>query len=176
MKKYFLIPVIVILLAGCKTKNTVGAKGVAYKTALEYNEYIIHLQMDMKKDITEYTDAANVSIDEADKSLDKIINDASIKLKEIEGMPAFNGDTAFRNAAIALFSFYKTSFSNDFKEMHQLQRKVAAGTATDDVQEKLDKFEDVVSEKEAPLDAKFQETQAKFAKENNLTLIASDSK
>jgi hypothetical protein len=171
MKKYLLLPVVGILFMGCKTKNTVGANGVTYKNALEYNEYIISRQIQLQKDITEYTADAQISIDEADKGLDKMISDASVSLKDIEGMPPYNGDSTFRNAAIALFSFYKTRFGNDFKDMHQLKRKLENGTATDDDQQKLDKFSDNISAKEGPLDAKFKETQTKFAKDNNLTII-----
>ncbi len=171
MKKYLLLPVVIILFAACKTKTTIGPNGVTYKTPLEYNEYIISHQMQLQKDITEYTAAAQIGIDEADKGLDKMISDASASLKDIEGMPAYNGDTTFRNAAIALFSFYKTGFSTDFKEMHQIKRKVEGGTGTDEDQQKLEKFSDVVSAKEDPLDTKFKEAQTKFAKDNNLRII-----
>lgn len=171
MKKYLLLPVVIILFAACKTKTNMGTNGVTYKTPLEYNEYIISRQMQLQKDITEYTAGAQISIEEADKGLDKMIRDASVSLKDIEEMPAYNGDSSFRNAAIVLFTFYKTDFSTDFKDMHQIKRKVEGGTGTDEDQQKLEKFSDVVSAKEGPLDARFKEAQTKFAKDNNLTII-----
>ncbi len=171
MKKVILSTLAVILFTECTTNNTVGANGVTYDNALDYNDYIINRQNDIMKDITAYSQAAEISIDEADKGLDKMITDASIKLKDIEGMPAFNGDSVLRNAAIALFSLYKTDFGNEFRSMHQLKRKVEEGTATDEDHQKLGKFSDNISAKEDPLDEKFKEAQTKFAKDNNITLI-----
>lgn len=161
---------LLLLMASCKQKNYVGSNGVEFTSAIEYNDYIITRQKTVVSEISRYGNAAQVNADSAEIILDKTVEHIGNMLVEIKGMPAFNGDSSFRDAAIELFNFYKKSFSTDFKEMLNINRKVELDTFDESDIARFKQIEEDISKKENPLDAKLKEMQMQFAKKNNLKL------
>ena len=171
MKKYlFISGLVIISFSACKSGHPVGANGVEYKSALEYNNYIIDRQKKIVEGIKSYADALQISTDAGDKELDKVIGVVSTSLTDVQGMPAYNNDSAFRDAAIDLLAFYKKSFSRDFKEMLEIRKKIQDSTQTDNDMQRFNEIKDNVSKTEGPLDEKMKEAQGRFAKNNKLDL------
>ena len=67
-------------------------------------------------------------------------------------------------------SSYKKSFSTDFKEMLDINRKVEKDTYDETDIARFKQIEENISKQEAPLDAKLKDVQHRFAKSNNLKL------
>ncbi len=166
----FLFLAIIMFAASCKPKKHIGPNGVEYTSALQYNDYIIGKQKAVVMDMTNYGKAAQINADSAEGLLNSTINNITHSLGDITGMPAYNGDSSFRDAAIELFSFYKKSFSTDFKEMLEINRKIEKDSYTDSDIERFKQIEENIGRKESPLDAKLKDVQTRFAKANKLTL------
>lgn len=159
-----------LLFAACKNKSYTGSNGVEYKSALEYNDYIIGKQKEVVTGMTNYGNAAQLNADSAERILDHTIDEISKSLNDLKGMPAYNGDSSFRDGAIELFTFYKKSFSNEFKEMLTINRKIEKDNYDESDIARFKQIEESITKQEAPLDAKLKDMQTRFAKANNLKL------
>ena len=114
MKKYLLLLTsIVLLLTSCKNESSKGANGVTYKTAVEYNDYIVARQTTLMKNIMKFISVAENDLDSAENMLDGYVKETGIMVTDIKGMPAFKGDSSLRDAAVNIFGFYKMIFDND---------------------------------------------------------------
>ncbi len=65
MRFFFLSALLVLGFTACK-ETVKGKNGVDYKSASEYNEYIVNRQTDLMQKIIEFGKVANVSIDSAE--------------------------------------------------------------------------------------------------------------
>ena len=59
MKKYFGVIIFILFVSSCGTKQLVGANGVEYGSAREYNNYIIDRQKNIIADIKLFGKALN---------------------------------------------------------------------------------------------------------------------
>ena len=108
MKKHLLLlTTIVVLLTSCKNETPKGANGVTYKSAVEYNDYIVSRQTTLMKNIMKFISVAENDLDSAEGMLDGYVKETATMVTDIKGMPAFKGDSSLRNAAVNIFGFYK---------------------------------------------------------------------
>ena len=140
-------------------------------TAVEYNDKIVNCQNDIGYKmlaIGEYVGSGEETTKEEASNLREIALKAAKKaVSDLEKMGAYSGDDAMRQAALNLFRFYENILTNEYAQMVDILYKE---DFTDADSEQLGLLVQVVSEKEAPFDEKFQDAQVAFAKKNGLEL------
>jgi hypothetical protein len=138
-----------------------------YTDATKYNNYIVDRQKAVIKSIKDMADEISV-----DRSVALIMLKTTGKMAmrvadEIANLPACNGNTEFRNKAIAMFRFYGTSYYDQFKYIIVTGGNTKlSGRERETLHQKgvdLDK-------EEADINTLFKEAQRRFANENNLRL------
>ena len=165
MKKLVLMLIVSVGFMACNSPEK-GENGVTYKTPVEYNDYIIGKQTILLEKIMKFADAAKTDIDGANKMLDGYAQDASVMIKDIKGMPSFRKDTAFRQAAVNSFTFYKKAFSEYYKDIIRIRKEAA-----DDADDQLDKVLAKLTEEEERVDKAFHNAQKNFATKNKMKLM-----
>ncbi len=159
------------LLQACK--EPLRAKdGTIFHTPADYNEYIISRQtkvirhvMDLFKRIETSPDTALSLLDLYSKVTDTAIND-------IRGMPPFRTDSAFRDAVIQSFTFYKSLF-NDYYRKALLHRTGQNIGDEEEVNKLLDVAEKIRREEEQ-LDKNLHHAQNEFARKFDMKMRPSD--
>lgn len=144
--------------------------GPSFETAQSYNDYIIGKQRVVYDYIFKMSDAAKISPDAADKVIDEAIPAIGKTVADIKAMPSFKGDVAFRDAAVSLFEFYKTTFETSYKQIIAFNKK--GDKLTKDDATKMQQISAEVSQKEAGLDMAMKTAQQAFATANNMQIQA----
>lgn len=143
-------------------KEPLKAKdGTVFKTPADYNDYIISRQTKVIRRIIELGNRAENNPDTAYGLLDKFTAETDSVIDEIKGMPPYRSDSAFRNAAIRSFTFYRKLFNENYRRI--LLIRTQGGDATEDgVKEIMDITEKVKREEEI-LDKQLHSAQTEFA-------------
>ncbi len=140
-------------------------------TAVEYNDKIVNCQNDIGYKmlaIGEYVGSEEETTKEGANLLrDSALKAAKKAVSELEKMGAYNGDDAMRKAALNLFRFYENILTNEYAQMVEILYKEDFTEADSD---QLALLVQVVSEKEAPFDEKFETAQVAFAAKNGIEL------
>ena len=159
MKNLFLSAATVCLfvLTGCGPKMT----------PIEYNDAIINEQTKISKVMIEMANNFSNDLDKSESLRQKLVTQCDSSINAVKALPDYKGNTSFRDAGAALFTFYKEISEKEYKEMIDILRKENIEMA--DV-ERLTTLEKEISSREEPLDAAFQSAQQAFAKEHNLEL------
>ena len=157
MKKMIFLLSSVALLFACNSGMT----------PVEYNDKIITEQTKITKLFLEMNNYASIDVEKADsiRGLTVIQCDSSIAV--LKGMPDFDGDSKFKNAAINLFQFYKDINQNEYKEMLAILQK--EDVVMEDI-ERMSVIQEQVSSKETGFDSKLEQAQNEFAKKNNIQI------
>lgn len=141
-----------------------------FKTAVEYNDYIVNKQTEigvMINDLMTIVNDTNSLVDQAHISRRAAIVKMNSIINDVRNMPDWKGNTQLRDVSVSLFSFYRSCFENEYKSMIDIVYKT---DATDDDFKELDRLLLVVTEKEKPLDDAFAKAQSDFASANGFTL------
>ncbi|HPD64645.1 MAG TPA: hypothetical protein P5050_04560 [Bacteroidia bacterium] len=142
-----------------------------FSTAIEYNDYIIDLQNKIVAGIQDFvTEVSEGDKTSAMNSLNNMIAIIDNCLKELNTMGPWESNTAFRDAAVELFKFYKSVGQNEYVEFVDIKFKPEL---TDDDYAKLQAIVDRISEKEKIYDEKFATAQQNFADEFGFTIEGS---
>jgi hypothetical protein len=166
----WLIAFIIVLMA-CDA-GVEGKNGIKYKNATEYNEYIMENQKDVVNVFLEFGNVVDKDLDSADRTLDKGVKISAKALHNLKGMPAFKGDSAFRNAAIQSFEFYGDIIANEYRQIISIRRK--GETQTDEDFAFLNELPELIGKREEKYDRAFHNAQKAFADRNNLKLVKND--
>lgn len=157
------------------TASVAAPAQTTFKDAVEYNDYIIVKQQRIGVLLTEYISMATDSLPSAEK-LEMKRKSAVTEVKKLVGdlkkMPAWKGNTAFRDASITLFVFYQSTLDNEFKEIAEILLKPEITEAD---YKRIEELQKSISTREGPLDDVFLEAQRKFAAENNFTIAPADN-
>ncbi len=167
LKYYFLLIVFGGSIIACK-QPVKGTNGVVYKTAVEYNNYIIDRQKILIKNVMDFVQVSQTDLDSADKILDKNVAEISVMINDMNGMPAYKGDSTLRNASINLFKFYKRVFGNEYKKLIEIRRY--GGDSTSNGVAEMNDIVQRITKEEANYDRIFHNTQKDFAEKNNMKL------
>lgn len=164
---------IVIIIAGASIltacdQSVKGKNGVVYKSAVQYNNYIINRQTNLMKDLMSMEAVSQTDLDSADKILDKILIETEEIIFDIKGMPPYNGDSSFRDAAINSFLFYKKIFGAPYKRIIDIRRN--HDDMTEEGVAELKDILDQMKREEEKFDKTFHNSQEKFAEKNHLGL------
>ena len=168
MKKIFFILILSAGFIACK-QSVKGTNGVTYKNPVQYNDYIISRQTGLMKKIIAFGKVAQINPDSADKMLDSYIVETDQMITEIKGMPPYQGDSSFRNAAIHSFTFYKKIFEEDYKQILALNKSEESGT--EEGAAKANSIVEKISKEEEGYDKDFHNAQEEFARKNKMKLI-----
>ncbi|MES2772828.1 MAG: hypothetical protein V4722_01500 [Bacteroidota bacterium] len=188
MKKLFFaaISVCLLLFSSCKNKGsettststsstTTEVKNdgdqktsdaPAFETATAYNDYIINRQRTIYDYIFKMSDATNSDMDSREKIIDEALPVIDKILGEVKAMPPFKGDVSFRDAAIELFGFYKTTFDKSYRAIIEINKKGAKKTKAD--QAMLQKISNEITQTEAGLDVAMKSAQKAFGSANGM--------
>ena len=158
-----------LIIGACNTApDSTGRNGAIFKTAAEYNDYIISRQMEVAGMIDQFTAASAVSADSAQAVLQKNSRVTGEYLADLSAMSDFKGDTIFRNAAVNSFTFYKRIFDQEYRTLLALDAK-GENASEEDIQT-IQQITQGVAAEEAELDKRFANAQRDFAQKNKLRL------
>jgi hypothetical protein len=159
-------------ILSCTEPTTKGKNGVTYKTAVQYNDYIVSRQSKMMQNILDFAKAADANLDSAEKMLAGYVKVTADNVEEIKGMPAYKGDTSLRDAAARSFAFYKNVFQNDYSRILEIRKK-GADMTNEDVEEMQRVVEKITREEEG-FDKTFHNAQKNFADKNHMKLMENE--
>jgi len=170
----YLSVIIVILFFGmiACNKPVKGKNGVTYKTAVQYNDYIVSRQTKLLQNVLDFSKAAEINLDSAEKMLEKFADETTLKIEEIKGMPAYHGDSALRNAAVRTFSFYKDVFQDDYSSIIRIRKKGDEMTSED--MDEIKNIVDKITREEEGFDKSFHNAQKNFADRNKMKLAENE--
>jgi hypothetical protein len=166
--------IIVIISFGMLACNqpAKGKNGVTYKSAVQYNDYIVGRQSKLMQKILDFSKAVEINLDSAENMLGRFVNETATNIEEIKGMPVYKGDSSLRDAAAGSFSFYKNVFQNDYSRILQIRKK-GADMTSEDVTEMHNIVEKITKEEEG-FDKSFHNAQKNFADKNNMKLMENE--
>ena len=168
--RYLLLSTLLVLgFVACK-QTVKGKNGVTYKSASEYNDFIVNRQTTLMKKVVEFGKAAKENLDSAEAMVKQSAVDVEKMIIEIKGMPAYKGDSALRDAAVTSFSFYKRIFEKDYMDILAIRKKGDENITEADITEQNRIVASITSE-EAGLDKIFQAAQREYASKNNMKLL-----
>jgi hypothetical protein len=166
--------ILIILFLGMIACNqpSVGRNGVAFKSAVQYNDYIVNRQAKHIQNVLDFAKAAGKDLDSAEKMLDKFSGETATIIEELSGMPAYKGDSSLRDAAVSIFNFYKKVFQIDYPRIIRIRKKGDEMT-----NEELKEMKDIVgriTRDEEGYDKSFHNTQKDFADKNNIKVTENE--
>lgn len=167
MRGLFFAVIIAAYVLACN-QPVKGKNGQVYKSAVQYNDYVIGRQTILIKDVMEMSKIAQTDLDSANKMLDLFVVETDSLITDIKGMPPYKGDSSFRDAAIASFSFYKKVFGNEYKQLLSIRKD--GGDATEEGVTEMNRIVDNISREEEKYDKAFHNAQKGFADKNHMKL------
>jgi hypothetical protein len=163
MKKLsFVLAAALLLFTSC-TPPVKNKNGTVYKSSIDYNDYIVNRQNEIIEYVLKFSKESTTDLDKAEQTIDSAVVHIDRIVTDIEGMPAWKNNTGLRDNALALFKFYKTTFSQSYMQIIAMQKD---GEVTEDEQKQSEVIVDKITSAEEKLDQSFQNAQADFAKAN----------
>ena len=149
-----------------------GKNGVVYKSATEYNDYIVAYQTTIMNQVVDFVAASKVDLDSASRMLDRFVVEIDTMVNNIKAMPPYKGDSSLRDAAINSFQFYRRIFGNEYKQLLKIRQSGQAETP-----EGIDEMTGIVekiTKDEEKFDKEFHNAQGDFAKKHNMRLTENE--
>lgn len=170
MKRFILgISIGAFSFLSCNLEQARGPNGIVYKSAREYNDYIVNHQKEIINQIRQLSKMVDSDLDSAQRIRDNAVNNIDVAISEVKGMPAYKGDTTLRNAAINSFSFYKKIFSNEYQQIILVFKKGLPASSEDAALIKNINYE--ISIEEEKFDKSLHNAQKEFARQNHMQLV-----
>lgn len=155
--------VLFVVLVSCNSGG-ITSNGVH---AEDYNNSIVGLQGMIYDNLSRLDKAIESNPQKAHKEREYLYIGAGNAVGIVRGMSAFNGHTAYKDAAIAFFEFYSSAAENEYKI-------IIDALLSDDIAEIERAFpvEDQLKIKQMEAEIKLRRAQIVFAQINKLTLYA----
>lgn len=154
-----------LLISLCITTCSIAQnKSKTFSSAVDYNNYIVYKQQDVGNQVLKFSSVKELKQKEQviDAAIPKIVQ----YVKDIKNMPAWKGNTEFRNASAALFQFYAKIFSTSYKQIIHLQYD----GLTQEKENKIKQIASDITTEETKLDEDFKTAQQNFAAQNNMAI------
>ncbi len=135
---------------------------------VEYNDAIVGEQSKITEKFLSLMNTFETDLAQCEPLRLDILKQCDESISIVSAMSDYNGSTRMRDAALALFNFYKEINSNEYKEMLDILQKGEEITK-DDIA-RLTELEQLIASREIPLDAEFQNAQQEFATQNNIQI------
>ena len=163
--------IIIVLVCSIFSCNQLvkGRNGVTYKSAIQYNDFIVSRQTKLMQNVRNFAKAAEINLDSAEKMLLIYAGETSNMIEEIKGMPPYKGDSILREAAVRSLSFYQKVFQTDYARIIHLHKKGDKITNEDDAEMK--DIDSRIKKEEEGLQKSLQNAQKFFSDKNNMKLI-----
>lgn len=172
MKQYILCLLCLFFL--CQSQ----AQTKSFKSAIEFNDYIIELQDTIGHGILSFISVA--SAETSNKSeratqsfaeLNKTKQVASFAVKSINEAKPFKYGEDFKAAAVNMFKFYLNTLEKEYKQLVVL---LAKEEYTEQLIAELTAIQEKITKEEAVIDSNFQQAQESFAKKHHIELEESE--
>jgi hypothetical protein len=164
----WILPLIIAVVFTACDQSVKGRNGEIYRSATDYNNYIIERQKKVSGYIISFYSQLNKNPDSARIVLEKGLAFANKSLDEIKNMPSYKDDSSFRHSAINSFVFYKRLFESDYLVILSLHNKGAGITENDPQAEQ--KILDKIIKDEDQIDKDLHNRQRDFAEKNHMKL------
>ncbi|OJU24346.1 MAG: hypothetical protein BGN92_06880 [Sphingobacteriales bacterium 41-5] len=161
MKKSLLAIGLCVLLFACGS----GGQSEKFASATEYDDFITSHITQMQQSLFAVQNA-KVDSTEIESTIKKYENQIDSVNKKIKGMPEFDGNKTYRNAASNLGEFYKKSVGTYYADIAKIYSEVKDTTADAKVQEVVTKLQ----QEEAKADDEFLKEREAFATAHKLDL------
>ena len=171
MRFLLLIALPLVLFASCELTEARGAHGRIFKTALSYNDYIIDVQKDIVNHYALYADVVEEDRDSAYQLLQEGEQRCAKFLSELSLLTDFRGDSSFKNAVIALLTFYQKGFHNEYRTLNELSLKEDLSA---EEWSQLSQLSEQLADEETELTKRVVNAQDDFARKFNLRLESWD--
>ena len=167
MIKFFVSLGIIALLFSACTNPVKGKNGVTFRTAIEYNDYIVEKQDTVIKLIDKFEMVADTSTNE----LNAFLADATLSVEkmiiDVEGMPEWKGNTEMRDKGVRMLEYYKSIFAVSYKRLIEITADGEISQAEE--KDKEDVIKKMTDDGTLAEDAFFA-AQKEFASKNNVRL------
>lgn len=153
-----------LFLASCNSTSQM--------TAAEYNDLIVNEQQLILKEMRQFNNDDGSNVERIEQKRLKIITQCDSSISKIEKLEDFDGNTSLKNAALELFTFYKTVCDTEYKEMIAIMSK---SLITKEDIEKLKLSQEKNKQVELKLDMQLEKAQNEFAKEQGIKIELNSS-
>lgn len=151
--------------------NTLSNK---YKSAAKYNDAIIDQQHAIAEEFVDFfSKFKTATLEDLKAERLDLIQKLNTATEKVKAMPDFKGDFAFRDGALELFSFYKSTLDLEYEQMIHL---IADRDRSAEDLQKLRTFRNDLVKREEEIDNKFETIQVEFAKKHGLELVKTEIK
>lgn len=140
-------------------------------TPQEYNDVIIGEQNKISKIMIDMANNFATDLNKSEVLREQLTKQCQSSVSVLRALPAYEGDTKFRDAGIALYTFYGQISAMEYKEMIDILKKDQIQSSDID---RLTTLEKEITKRETPLDDAFQNAQNAFAKKHGFTLIKNE--
>ncbi len=154
------------------------AQTKTFKSAVEFNDFIVDLQDTIGHSILNFVTIASAETssksERASQSfveLEKTKKVANFAIKALNEAKPFKLGEDFKSAASAMFRFYYTTIDKEYKQLVDL---LAMEDYTEKVIADLTAIQEKITKEEASIDSAFQQAQKSFAKNHHIELGESE--
>lgn len=149
-------------------------KAQNFKTAVEYNDYIVQQQNLIGTQIIKFNEEMGkegATATSVQPYYEKLLSINKTAIENVSKMPGFENNVALRDAVLELLKFYERTFSVDYKKIIDL---VFSKNLDDAAIGEINRLLEKITSEEKPYDEKFAAAQASFAKQYNFELIENE--
>ena len=155
---------ILLFLTGCSSTPKMSAT--------EYNDFIVKEQQLIVNEMRQFNNDDGSNLEHIEQKRLKIVTQCDSSLFKIEQLEDFDGKTSLKNAALELFTFYKTVCDNEYQEMIAIMNK---SLITKEDIEKLKLSQEKNKQQEIKLDKQLETAQNEFAKDQGIKIRLNSS-
>lgn len=158
----YILPLIafsLLLLQSCATES---------EKALEFNDAVIKEQTKIIELSIDLFETMETDIEKSKEIRLEIVKQCDVSLAAIKKLEEFEGSQRLKSAAIKLFSFYKSIYSNEYKQMFDILDKGINITEEDLAY--MEQMEVEVTKNEEKLDKEFADAQQELATKFNFQM------
>jgi hypothetical protein len=164
----FFAAVVMLFICSCGSKSGSTSDKLTFSTAVEYNDFIIALQKGIKSKFDALQqEFGNANLEGIKRIQGELANECKSAIDTLNKLDAYEGNTAFRDAAIQLFTHYKDYSGAGLKEQIEI---VSKNELSPEDQNRLNQIDDEFAKKEEGLYNTLVEAQSTFAADNNMTI------
>ena len=166
---YFVVFIFAVMALSACNKPVKGRNGVVYKSAVQYNDYIVNRQTTLMKNVVAFGEMVQKDLDSAGIMLSSFEEQTSKMIADLKGMPPYKKDSSFRDAAIRSFVFYKKVFAEDYKRILELGKEGIG--STEEGSAEINNIVEKITKEEENFYKAFHNSQKDFADKNKMKLM-----